>query len=54
MDEVRKRIKQAVGRVRFKDGAGEEKLEMEEANEGEKISSRETEDEYTGIWNKEV
>jgi hypothetical protein len=27
---------QAVLRVRFADGAGEEQLEMEEANEGEK------------------
>ena len=27
---------QAVLRVRFEDGAGEEQLEMEEANEGEK------------------
>ncbi len=50
IDEVRNRTKQAVKgkqayvsvnwpqavlRVRFKDGAGEEQLEMEEANEGE-------------------
>ena len=28
---------QAVLRVRFEDGAGEEQLEMEEPNEGEKV-----------------
>ena len=36
MGEVRNRTKQAVLRVRFEDGVGEEQLEMEEANEGEK------------------
>lgn len=29
---------QAVLRVRFEDGVGEEQIEMEEANEGERIS----------------